>query len=303
MVAGQAGGTIDYYPLIGQNQTYDPVLNGGSMTSMTIFAADGVTPQQVSTSVAKISDGRYRFTFATALAAAGTFALKTIYSATGTGPVVTDTNDVVVVYAFGGGTGSVGTLADLKATLNDTSGSTANDAELQRFLDAALPVIESITGPIAPRAFFETHDGGRSKIVLRQLPVISIASLTEYTGVTPQILTLVTDPSMASTYSYSYDPQSGLVDRRVPGGVVPFAAGTDNILVTYTAGYAVTPGHIYQAVLLQAAFMYQSTQLGGRPSFNGNASYGGAAGSGFGFGIPNMVRQLVEPAQHAPGIY
>ena len=96
LVAGQTGGTVDYYPTKG-GVTYDPVLNGGSMTSITVYAADGTTVLASSTDWAKMADGQYRATFATAISDPGSYAATVSWSATSSGPVVNDTGERVTV--------------------------------------------------------------------------------------------------------------------------------------------------------------------------------------------------------------
>lgn len=193
------------------------------------------------------------------------------------------------------------TLAEFKTAINDTSGSTTNDVEYQSFLDAATAVVENITGPIIPRTVTELHSGGMEYIVLRQRPVISVISLTEYTGTGAQALTLATSLDLSGGLSFTLDRETGTVIRRAAGYGYPFPSGMDNVTVVYSAGYSVVPENIKRAALAQAAHFYQQTQLGGRPAFNGGANSGGAA-TGFGYGVPYFVRQTLEPNERIPGI-
>jgi len=67
------------------------------------------------------------------------------------------------------------TLADVKAQLNITT--TANDAELQTFVDAAIAVVERLAGVVDPRAITEVaHCRGGRSLMLMTRPVLSVTS-------------------------------------------------------------------------------------------------------------------------------
>lgn len=202
---------------------------------------------------------------------------------------------------------ALASLADLKAHVNIPTGDTTQDAELQGFLDAATAVVENICGPIVSRSsIVEAHsgNGARTTIVLRQRPVQSVQSVTEYVGGnTAQALTLAANPAAATTYSYTLDIETGTLTRRVgTGQSYPFTAGDDNIVVTYTAGFAAVPANVRLAALFQAAHLYQSSQLGGRPSWAGAGNQGDDGYStSSGYAIPNRVRELLEPNNRIAG--
>jgi len=236
--------------------------------------------------------------------AIGTYYLKTVTTISA-GNVLTDVDDrLILVPVTGSVSSSLATLDEFKAHLN-LKGVTTTDAELQGFLDAATPVIENICGPILTRTVTaEKHDGGegfRISLVVRQRPILAVSSVTEYAGDVATVLTQVTDPSAGTDFSYTVDLETGTITRRgSSGGVIPFYGGVDNILVTYTAGYATVPLNVRLAALFQAAHMFQSSQLSGRLLVRGvgEDSYSFAAG----FGIPNRVRELLQPHQRIPGI-
>lgn len=200
------------------------------------------------------------------------------------------------------------TLADLKSHLNIPAGDTTQDTELQGFLDAATPVIENITGPIVAKTVTaERHSGGtgsRSTILLRQRPVTAVTTVVEFVGNYAQTVAVVADPSAATAYSCTFDPETGQLTRRVSGGqTYPWAWGEDNIYVTYTAGYATVPANVRLAALFQAAHLYQSSQLGGRPSWGSSAGADDAyAALPASYAVPNRVRELLDGNQRIPGM-
>lgn len=183
---------------------------------------------------------------------------------TASGTVQSDADSLVILNGSISSTGSLATLAELKAQLNIPSADTTYDVELQGDLDAATPFIEGITGPILQRVVTaEQHDGGRSVIVPRQQPVLSITSVTEYVGPTAYVLTAAATPALAtSAYAYTLDPITGAITRRSAGEAVPFPGGTDNVLVTYTVGTSTVHPNARLAALMYAAAMWQDTQQG-----------------------------------------
>ena len=189
--------------------------------------------------------------------------------------------------------GGVGSLTALKATINKRGLDTGNDPELQRFLDGGLSVIEHIVGPIQSRTITnEQHTPTGAAICLRRTPVLSVTSVIEYRGSTGYVHTAAATPAAATTDSYLVDTSLNCLTRLGASGFEePF---TGPVFVTYVAGYSPVPESLHEAVLLQAAHLYQRTQLGGKSSGAPNALTGSPAG-GFGFGIPNEVRELVEP--------
>lgn len=204
-------------------------------------------------------------------------------------------------------TTTLATLAEFKSHLRmPATADAVEDPRLQSFLNAATAVVENICGPInTTPTLTELHDGGngsRTQITLRQRPVLSITSVTEYFGNGSLVLAQVATPAAATAYCYTLEQETGTLTRRVaPGIAYPFAFGVANVVVVYTAGFAVVPDNVHLAALLQAAHLYHTTQQGGRPGFNGSAAaedgYGGTS-----YAIPNRVRELLAPNMRIPGI-
>jgi hypothetical protein len=60
------------------------------------------------------------------------------------------------------------------------------------------------------------------------------------------------------------------------------------------------PANVKDAALMQAGHMFQKSQLGGRPQL----AAGGVADytTGWGYGIPNAVREYLTPNRRLPGL-
>lgn len=193
------------------------------------------------------------------------------------------------------------TLAQAKAALDIPDASTTDDEEIQQWISAATPIIEGIVGPVAPRSVTESHDGGGQTIVLRQLPATEVASVTEYVGVIPYALTVITTPDQATAYSCSFDEQAGTLTRRYGIGPSLFAEGVDNVWVTYTAGYADVPANIVEAAIELVRHNYEATQIAGS-NFGASDNDSGYPALGSGFAVPNRVIELLQPHQRLPGL-
>lgn len=192
------------------------------------------------------------------------------------------------------------TLTQLHAFLNTPDTATANDTELQLFISAATAIIEDVTGPMTPQSFTETYDGGAPTIVLRHYPVISVASIVEYSGTTGQTLTAQTFVTQTG-YDYLLDGTIGVLRRMSGGSPYLFASGTQNVQVTYTAGRSAVPPAVTIATLDLIRVFYQRTQLGGRPQGRptGDESPGELV---LGYLVPNFVMEALMPYKLAPKV-
>jgi hypothetical protein len=159
---------------------------------------------------------------------------------------------------------------DVKDTLNDYTGSDGNDAELQQFIDALSDVVEYIAGPVRPQQFVdEWHDGvAPTLILLYNRPLLSVDSVTEYSGVQsvhPELSSRRVRGPTSDAYGYFVRYDLGTIQRtaygvptwfaslpwwtqRTPGlGRVAVAStqsgyGQGRVKVTYTAGKCHRPG-------------------------------------------------------------
>lgn len=152
---------------------------------------------------------------------------------------------------------SLCTLAEAKLQLGKTS--TADDVELQSYIDAVTSPIEEYCGPVAQRTVTEFHNPFSSTISLRQVPFASVTTVTEYLANTGFTLTQISDPTGASAYSCLVE-SNGIITRFQSGGVEsPFLG---RVKVVYTAGYATVPTEINLAARILVQTLWR-TQNGG----------------------------------------
>lgn len=177
------------------------------------------------------------------------------------GFAVADTADIPVV-----------SLAEVKAHLNITT--TSNDDELRGVIAAAQDAAENYTGRVfGRRTFTETHDGGRRTIALRRHPLVAVATVTQ-DGVT------------LSSGEWIVDVTGGVLHRADYG----YWSGQDpqNIVVTYTAGYAIQSAAERQGVLEMVRHLWE-TQRGSLATFPRGDDY---APTVPGYSIPHRVSEL-----------
>lgn len=206
-------------------------------------------------------------------------------------------------------TTAIVSLADAKVQLSIPAADTSQDAELRDFIDAVTPVIEGIVGPVTPRSVTEWHDGGAAQIVVRNPPIQSVTSVTEFRGNVPYLLATAASPAAATAMSYMWEP-SGIITRlngaaaaavvylSSQGLFATFPIGPNSVQVVYTAGEAVIPANVRQAALQLIAIQYQQTQLRS-PWDGGQQSEGSML---MGFFVPNKVRELLLPNRRPPSI-
>ena len=191
------------------------------------------------------------------------------------------------------------TLADVKQFLNMAS--STNDAQLSSMITAASTMWTRRVGQVAGSpSFSERYDGGTTSITLKNIPVQSVTSVVESWWNTSYTLTShqPDDAGAGSGFDYSIDLTTGIVFRREYGRLVPFAPGTQNIHVTYVAGYAAIPEDIKQAILLLVGHMWETQR--GRMVLPGQ----GAEGSwnpGMGFTWPRRVEEIAQ-TYYTPGL-
>jgi hypothetical protein len=198
--------------------------------------------------------------------------------------------------------GAVVSAAEVRAEINETS--TADDSELVGFIATATAVVEEMVGSILPTQVTETHNGGGRFIVLHHAPIVSVDSVVEYAGVSAVPLTA--QPLAGSVfdgYGYTVDLQAGVLRRQSSGWSWPFAAGNDNVMVTYTYGRQVVPSYIRQAVLELIRVNWRPQRSAGPSLLNPAGSDApDTAASSQAFYVPEVVRQMLAPAMRAPRV-
>jgi hypothetical protein len=190
------------------------------------------------------------------------------------------------------------TLSDVKSQLNIPLTDTTQDVELGGFIAAATEVVEWITGPVTPKVIVgEVYDGGSHYIMLRNPPILTVDSVTEYIGTTAYAITAQPLGSTVDNYGYSLDdPASGRLTRRSGAGTpMRWMGGHSSVVVNYTAGRLVVPASVRMAALLDIQDVFQKSQQGGKDQ-SGDDAWGG---------MPAMfprLRSELEPTQRVVGI-
>jgi hypothetical protein len=172
-------------------------------------------------------------------------------------------------------------LAEVKEHGNITS--TASDRELLDFIGTAQQMIEDLVGPTVPQTYTQTWtDTPKPALWLDQQPVLAVTSVTEYGN--------VVDPGL---YSVNTDGSISRVDRRCWYGT-----SLSPLAVVYRAGRAPIAEGIRWAAKELTVHLWRSTQAqrGGRA--RGDVTDLPAAG----YGLPNRVREALEPFLLLPAV-
>lgn len=112
------------------------------------------------------------------------------------------------------------TLAAAKDQLNITD--TASDVELAGYVSGVTRVVERYVGAVVNRTVIERFDGGRCEVLLSNIPVASVTSVTD-SGTTLD----------AGAYKVS---TSGVLSRVAGPSRIAFLPGVQSVEVTYVAG-------------------------------------------------------------------
>lgn len=190
-------------------------------------------------------------------------------------------------------------LDELKDHLNKTTPGTVDDAELLRFIDAVIPVIEHLVGPVLPRTVTEVYDGGTTTLSLRSYPVLAVTRVREYSG--PSYAELEAHALGASTDGYVLDAGAGLLSRGWGG---PFLYGRRNVEVVYEVGRDPIEEDIRLAAKELVAHWWGWSQVGRAAggalgALQGDGDELAPTTAGLGYAIPNRVKQMLAPFMRA----
>ncbi len=184
----------------------------------------------------------------------------------------------------------------------------ATTATLTNLVTAVSQQLDKLCGPVVVRTITsELHDGGRPTILLRNLPVSSITTVTEYDGTTATTLTAETNATK-TTSNYLHlgtvgALSSGRIVRRSNNDDYVFPAGRRNVEVTYVAGRAATTSAVdakfKQAAAMMLRNVWVSEQASGSETFGAFTDQ--APNPLLGPGLLNKVAALLD-GEMLPGV-
>ena len=162
----------------------------------------------------------------------------------------------------------------------------ADGTKLERFVEAATPVMEDLCKAIVPRAVTEVVSGGDDILDLRH-HVVSITSITDR----GTLLIAGTD--------YHYDAEEDVLYGGSQLTSSPFAFGRRNLVIVYQAGYEPIPENLALATAQLVAHWWRQGRATGRTKFSGEA---GELVTPSGYGVPNRVFDVSRPHHRLTGI-
>lgn len=178
--------------------------------------------------------------------------------------------------------GGLCTLEEARSSLGWKAVVAADDADLERYIEAATPLIEDKTGPIVsgPRTF--TVDGGGGAIVLP----VRVSSVTS-----------VTVNGVVST-NYVLDAAAGIVYAGSTTSRDVFSAGTGNVVIVAQVGLSEIPPAIRLAARELVRHMWQVGRQANRPAFGDEAVPQSVPQIS---DLPNRVKMLIAPYMNLGG--
>ena len=179
------------------------------------------------------------------------------------------------------------TVAEAKLQLGKTA--SADDTELQSYIDSVTAPIEHLVGPVMSATETEWHLPETQWLFVRRLPMVSITTVTAYEGTTARTYTAAADPSAAGSYTYLLEAGQGKLTRLTTGGGESCWDG--RVKVVYTVGYSTIPTDLNLAARIIVAHLWRTQNGGaGLPSLSDEPE---VEVEGFGYAIPNRARELL----------
>ena len=172
-------------------------------------------------------------------------------------------------------------LAEARRHLRITSSDPDRDEELRDFIDAVMELIEAHTGRTYRRTTVtESHDGGKTGILLWRSPAQSIVSVTE-------------NGAAVSSTGYVLKTSAGVLYRGTTVAQWPWLPGIENITVTYVVVPAVVSAKVRHAAKVALTHLW-TFQRGGSNMPRQVGSDGGYAAGSPPWSLPREVEQLLD---------
>lgn len=192
------------------------------------------------------------------------------------------------------------TFDEAMDAVNATDMSSSDQSELQDLIDGITEVVENIVGAITSDPVTEFYDGGSDTIVLKSYPVLTVASVTEYT---PTGTVLTAEPFGTDPFTdngYRLNSETGVLTRTSGGQVRRFAVGDKNVQVVYTPGRGTVPASVRSGAKDLLRLHWQPQQSGNLPGI-GNDEFG-AGETVLGYYVPYKVMDQLTPHRTAPKV-
>ena len=181
--------------------------------------------------------------------------------------------------------------------------------ELARRVSAISQAIDAYCGPVVARTVTEVHDTDRaSTLWLRQAPVLTITSVTEFDGTTQTVLTdESTFGTVGGSTGYVLDADRYSIGRRSGGLAYPFSTG--QVQVVYQAGRfadtASVSARFKEAAsdVLRRVWKREGSSWAYSPDFYANTDEGATVtASGFFRAVEPMIAEWLWDERRAPAI-
>jgi len=189
-------------------------------------------------------------------------------------------------------------MTEAKRILRIADTDTSEDAELAVYISAASELLDNEIGPTVARAIGpEVHDGVnhagtdyRKVIILRNRPVLSIASLTVDSTTT---LTQTTD-YLAAPYSPDRSLFSGQLRRRWGSAWGWWEYGIGNIVCSYTAGRVAATSNVSSRIKRACGIVLENLWRDREPSIDNIDEFTTPRQAFPAFAMPRAAAQLVR---------
>lgn len=169
-------------------------------------------------------------------------------------------------------------VMDARSALGMPNGD--KDEDIRTYMAAVTPVVEAVTGPILRATKVTTADGGSGSLLMPSA-ITAVISVTE------------NGKTLAAGTDYVVNAPAGIITRGRTPGAQTFADGTQNVVVTYSAGGPTVPPNVVLAARIILRQLWQADQQGYRPAM-GSPDMTTTPGPK-GFAIPKRALELLTP--------
>ena len=183
-----------------------------------------------------------------------------------------------------------------------------HNPELMRRVTAVSQAIDAYCGPVVARTVTEVHDGGESSVWLREYPVLTVTTVTEFDGTTQTVLTNESVfGTVGGSVGYVLHSDGSRIERRSGGTAYRFTTG--QVQVVYQAGRFATTADVDELFkeaasdILRRVWKREGSAWAYSPDYFANTDEGAAVtGSGFFRAVEPMINEWLWHERRAPAI-